>query len=132
MIRWIQTLGALANDELCEKKIRMCDEIDKQVNHVPSLIQETTNDHIDESMSFEKIFEDGLLLLDELDRHIFPIGFFDKSFEERLNDELKFLVTDQACSRESDDNNIGLSINAVRVSPLSEESGRRKGQRKRE
>ena len=67
-----------------------------------SLIQEMANDHIsNESInfgykyyeqSFEKIFKDELLLLDELEGHTFLIGFFDKSFEEIFDDELKFLA----------------------------------------
>ena len=69
-----------------------------------SLIREMANDQIDNEsinfgckyceQSFEKIFEDAFLLLDELDGRTFPTGFFDKSFEEIFDDELKFLAID--------------------------------------
>ena len=62
-------------EELFKEVIRMFDEMDQQVNHVSFLIQEMMNDHIDNEsinfgykyceQSFEKIFEDELLLLDE-------------------------------------------------------------------
>ena len=128
-------------DELCEEEIRMFEEINQQVNHVSSLIQEMADDHIDNEsinygykyceQSFEKIFEDELLLLDELDGHTFPIGFFDKRFEEIFDDELKFLAIDQACSHESEDNKIGLGVNVAGVSLLSNLLKRRKRKRKR-
>ena len=98
----------------------MFDEMDQQVNHVSSLIQEMVNDHIDNEFinfgckygeqSIEKIFKDELLLLDELDGHTFPTRFFDKSFEEMFDDELKFLAIDQACSHESKDTQIVFSF----------------------
>ena len=128
-------------DELCEEEIRMFDEINQLVNHVSSLIREMANDQIDNEsinfgckyceQSFEKIFEDAFLLLDELDGHTFPTGFFDKSFEEIFDDELKFLAIDQACSRESEDNKIGLGVNAAGVSPFSDLLIRSKLKKKR-
>jgi len=57
-------------EELCEEEIRMFNEINHQANHMES-------DLCYVNQNFEEIFEDGLLLLEELDRHTFPIGFFD-------------------------------------------------------
>jgi len=95
------------------------------------------NDHIDnESMNFglkycEQIFEDELLLLHKLDRYTFSTGFFDKSFEEIFDYELKFIVNDQACSSESENNKIWLDANITGVSPLSDLLIKRKRKKKR-
>jgi len=89
-----------------------------------------SNDHSDnESMhsnliyceeSFDEKFDEELMVLEELDRHTFPTRFFDKSFVEIFDDELRFIANDHACLSESGDDVIGLIANAKGVTHLSD------------
>ena len=115
-------------EELCEEEIRMYNEMNQQVNHVSSLIQEMSNDHIDSESMNSGLVTTSKVLTRYLNSNLwslrnwidtFPTRIFDKNFEKIFNDERRFIANDHACSSESGDDVIGVIANAKGVSPLS-------------